>query len=116
MSNALHQLDLYEVLRTTYADHENYRKAALELLIWHDYWLKNKTFSELAILEKGENVYISWPQLEESFNNGQFDYASTSQRAVLALAIDLALDRYRFAIMGDAHRAAILEAFTKALS
>lgn len=108
-------LELHDALRKTYANRESNVKAAVDLLIWHDHWLHRLKFTVSGLVHDDEKVYIAWHELENAYNADEFQ-GSTSQLAVLKIAIDLALDRYRFGIMGDAHREAILEAFTTALS
>lgn len=95
-------------------------QAGVQLLLWHEHWLRRKDFLDAAVSsytnDDGQlNVTISWRKAREAFDRGDFDRASTSELAVLDLAIALGTDRFRFNIMGDAHASAVLNAVRTAL-
>jgi hypothetical protein len=76
--------------------------AAVELLIDHDVWLRRAEFRSACVhpdLRTGE-VWVSWSAAREAFEAGRFDRSSSTERAVLDLAIALGSDRYRLRAMG----------------
>jgi hypothetical protein len=76
--------------------------AAVELLIGHDVWLRRAEFRSTCVPSdrRTGDVWISWSAAVEAFEAGSFDRCSSSERAVLDLAIALAIDRYRLRGMG----------------
>lgn len=91
-------------------------RAALELLAWHDYWLHRDEFLDTATrIDPSGAVWISWSRAQAEFSHDKYHLASTSERAILELAIALGTDRYRFNLMGDTHAHAIVRAVTTAL-
>lgn len=119
MSPARPPIHLATALRAAYCQHDPHRRAAVELLIWHEHWLRRRDFLDAAVLvdddEYGGQVWISFSRAREAFEAGQFDRCSSSERAVLDLAIALGEDRYRLAYMGAAHSAAIARAMCAAV-
>lgn len=91
-------------------------RAATELLLWHDGWIRRGDFHRLAVRSNDDGeVWIAWRHARDAFDADQFGPASTSEMTVLEIAIDLATGRYRFSNLGNAHAAAVLQAFTTAL-
>ncbi len=88
-------------------------RAAVELLIWHEYWLRRASFTAAAIVNRGVHKAIDWTAARAFADSNP--RASTSELAILDLAITLAEDRFRFGIMGDAHSRAIVRAVAQAL-
>lgn len=101
-------------LRAGTRHQDDHRKAAVELLISHEYWLHRKDFSDSAVRtdDLGE-TWIKWNSARLFLDRGP--RASTSELAVLDFAVALGEDKYRFNHMGDAHAAAITRAVQAAL-
>ena len=89
-------------------------RAAVELLAWNESWLRRADFTDAALVNRGAHLAVDWTAARAYFDSGP-SRASTSQWAILDLAITLAEDRFRFRIMGRAHSRAILEAVARAL-
>lgn len=106
--------DLVAGLRRWTATHDAHVRAAVELLIWHEYWIRRRDFGQAALkYGAGGIVTIDW-RAARSFHDAGTT-ASTSQMAVLDLAIDLAGNRYKLTGMGHAHARAMATAFCSAL-
>jgi hypothetical protein len=103
-------------LRGWTRDHDPHVRAAVELLIWHEHWLRRPDFTRAAVGRGSDGtVYIDWAEAARFVGTAAATRASTSERAILDLAIALGTDIYRFAIMGTAHCAAIAQAVTSAV-
>lgn len=100
-----------------------HEQAAVELLIWHETWLRRPDFSGECITQRAPSLVaiINWEQAREFVDLGYRQRgkrpvpASTSERAVLDLAVALGEDRFRLANMGAARRRAIVQAVARAL-
>ena len=88
-------------------------RAAVDLLAWHGYWLRRADFRAAAIENRGVHLAIDWRNAREFCDSGPG--GSTSELAILDLAVTLAEDRFRFRIMGSAHSKAIVRAVALAL-
>jgi len=88
-------------------------RPAVDLLAWHGYWLRRADFRTAATEKRGVHLAIDWRDAREFVDSGT--RASTSEMAILDLAVTLAEDRFRFRIMGDAHSRAIVRAVAQAL-
>ncbi|MGH3189615.1 MAG: hypothetical protein ACRDPY_17900 [Streptosporangiaceae bacterium] len=88
-------------------------RAAVGLLAWHEYWLRRADFTAAAVVNRGVHLAIDWTAARE-FADGH-PRGSTSELAILDLAVTLAEDRFRFRIMGSAHSKAIVRAVAQAL-
>jgi hypothetical protein len=88
-------------------------RAAVDLLAWHGYWLRRADFAKAAIEKRGVHLAIDWTAARAYSDSGPG--GSTSEVAVLDLAVTLAEDRFRFRIMGAAHSKAIVRAVAQAL-
>lgn len=109
-------------LRAWTRDHDPHVRAAVELLIWHEHWLRRADFRLAATRVVGRGgrtgdaqryCLIDWDAAREYF--GQGPRGSTSEMAVLDLAIALGKDRFRLNIMGEAHSRAVATAFAAAV-
>lgn len=101
-------------LRAWTKDHDAHVRAAVELLIWHEAWLRRRDFCKAAIDYGGHGmIRIGWTEAREFAD--AHPGASTSEMAILALAVAIGEDRYRLRIMGGAHARAIVRAFAQAL-
>jgi hypothetical protein len=94
-------------------------KAGVELLIWHEGWLRRGSFVSECI-DYPENVArIRWERarkFSDRVTAGGLDAprASTSEAAILDLAVALGEDRFRLASLGRAHRVAVISSFSMA--
>jgi hypothetical protein len=85
-------------LRHWTRDHDLHVRAAVELLIDHGFWLRRQDFTRLAVHRDSGEAWINWRAAREFVNEGAV--ASTSEMAILDLAVALGEDRFRFNIMG----------------
>lgn len=95
--------------------HDAHVNAAVQLLINHNFWLGRTDFVDAAVRTAGSDTYISWTDARTGFDAGDFQPASSTELAVLDLAIALGEDRYRLSRMGDANATAIAAAVTEAV-
>lgn len=97
-------------LRAWTREHDAHVRAAVELLIWHEFWLRRRDFRDAAIdyYPRDRMRTIDWDKAREFVNAGA--RASTSEMAILDLAVALGENRYRLSIMGRAHSRAIANA------
>lgn len=77
---------------------------AVELLIEHDYWLRNGRFVRAAVVKASDGRYILWRKAREAFDAGEFDRSSTAEVAILDLAISLGEDRFKLTSLGNFNR------------
>lgn len=74
-------------------------------------------FLDAAVVRLTEGGHvIRWSAARDAFNEGEFNRSSSTELAVLDLAIALGMDVYRFSSMGRTNKAAILNAITTALA
>lgn len=108
---------LEDMFRRTYRDQDPHRRAAVELLIRHDRWLYVERFRSVAVRVDGADgsAWIDWAAVRSVLEAGEFNYKSSTERAILDLALTLASDRYRLSSMGDATAALVLGAVQMAL-
>ncbi len=102
MSGRIELPQLVAGLRAWTRQHDAPVRAAVELLIGHDMWLRQAEFRSACVHPDrctGE-VWISWIAAQVAFEVGEFDRCSSTERAVLDLAIALGTDRYRLRAMG----------------
>lgn len=103
-------------LRTWTKDHDPHVRAAVELLIWHGgggYWLRRADFITAAVKRGRGEAWIDWSAAREFVDAGA--KASTSEMAILDLAVALGENRFRLSIMGTAHSKAIADAVRQAV-
>ncbi|HEY3718415.1 MAG TPA: hypothetical protein VGL39_28155 [Jatrophihabitantaceae bacterium] len=101
-------LQIQRRLRTWARTSDSHVYAAVELLISHDAWLGRRDFLTVAVRSREPAIgWINWRAAREAFGAGRFDQSSTTERAVLDLAIALGEDRYRLSAMGP-HNAAVI--------
>ena len=102
-------------LRVWTKDHDPHVRAAVELLIWHGgggYWLRRADFTTACVRRDRREAWIDWAGAREFVSAGP--RASSSEMAILDLAVALGEDRYRLGIMGHAHSRSIASAVTAA--
>ena len=68
--------------------------------------------SSACVERDGREAYINWRKAREFVDSGAV--ASTSEMAVLDLAVALGEDRYKFSIMGSANSRMIAQAVARA--
>jgi hypothetical protein len=98
-------------LRAWTKDHDAHVRAAVELLIGNGGWLRRQDFRAACVrgtARKADVPWISWPLARAFYDSGPL--GSTSQMAILDLAVALGEDQYRIGIMGHAHRRSIATA------
>src|SRR6266567_1028711 len=103
-------------LRGWVREHDAHERAAVELLIWHDFWLRRADFTEACILQlaPGLVAIIDWDKARRFYDAAPL--ASSSERKILDLVIALGGREYPWlAGMGRAHARAIANAVTAAL-
>jgi hypothetical protein len=104
---------LIAALRAWTRHHDLHVRAAVELLIDHRFWLRRQDFVRLAVHQDGGEAWINWRGAREFVNDGP--RGSTSEVAILDLAVALGEDRYRFGIMGPNHSRMIARAVADAV-
>ncbi len=117
--------DLAAGLRGYYRGGTEHEQAAVELLIWHETWLRRPDFKGACITQRAAGLVarIDWYEAREFIDRGYAQRghsgrplpASTSERAVLDLAVALGEDQFRLAGLGHAHRRAAAQAFAAAV-
>lgn len=88
-------------------------RAAVDLLIWHESWLRRPDFTAAAVVNRGVHLAVDWAAARAFADT--HPGASTSELAILDLAVAIGEDRFRFRIMGDPHSKAIVRAVARAL-
>jgi hypothetical protein len=115
--------DLVAGLRGWARSQTVHEQAAVELLIWHESWLRRPDFTGACItqLAAGLVAIVNWYEAREFADRGYLQRgesrplpASGSQRAVLDLAVALGEDQYRLASLGRVHKRRVAEAFAAA--
>ena len=102
-------------LRRWTREHDAHVRAAVDLLIWHEHWLRRQDFRQAAIKRypRDRMHTVDWDAARAFVDRGA--RASTSEMAVLDLAVALGENRYRLSIMGSAHSRAIADAVAAAV-
>lgn len=103
-------------LRKWTATHDTHVRAAVDLLIWHEHWLRRASFLAACVHDDTAidgSMWVNWRQAREFYDSSP--RGSTSELAILDLAVALGEDRFRFGIMGSAHSKAIVRAVAQAL-
>lgn len=88
--------------------------AAVELLIWKAGWLLRADFTGSCITRNFADriAAVDWDKARDFHD--RHPTGSTSEMAILDLAITLGQDRFRFASMGHAHRRQVVNAIVTA--
>jgi hypothetical protein len=100
-------------LRRWTHNHDPHVRAAVELLIEHETWIRRADFRRAAIEGGTREAWINWQKAREFADAGP--RASTSEMAVLDLAVAIGENRYRFSVMGSACSPMIAQAVARAL-
>jgi hypothetical protein len=104
---------LVGALRRWTHNHDPHVRAAVELLIEHETWIRRADFQRACVEPDSHEAWINWRKAREFVDSGSV--ASTSEMAVLDLAVALGENRYRFSIMGPANSRMIAQAVARAL-
>jgi hypothetical protein len=104
---------LVQRLRRWTAHHDPHVRAGVDLLIEHETWIRRADSRRACIEVRAGEAYIDWRKAREFADAGS--RASTSEMAVLDLAVALGENRYRFSIMGAANSRMIATAVARAL-
>jgi hypothetical protein len=107
------QTTLTAALRAWTRHHDPHVRAAVELLIEHDFWLRRADFTRACVRRDHGEAWIDWRAARAFTDAGAV--ASTSEMAVLDLAVALGENRYRLSIMGAANSRAIAAAVARAV-
>jgi hypothetical protein len=108
---------LVEGLRAWAAEQDQHIRAAVELLIEHGVWLHRPEFCKLAVRTAAgrREAWISWSDARASFTEGAFLTASSTEVAILDLAIALGENRYRLSSLGAYHSRMVAAAVCRAV-
>ena len=106
------QAALIAGLRAWTRDHDPHVRAAVELLIEHDVWLRRADFTRACIRLPRPGGLVNWEAARAFADAGTV--ASTSEMAILDLAVALGENRYRLSIMGAANARSIATAVARA--
>ena len=101
------------LLRRWTHHHDPHVRAAIELLIEHETWIRRADFQRACIEKDAREAWINWRKAREFADAGPT--ASTSEMAVLDLAVAIGENRFKFSIMGPAHSRMIALAVARAL-
>jgi hypothetical protein len=107
---------MVRALRRWTATHDPHVRAAIELLIWHEHWIRRPDFQCACVHDDTAidgSAWVNWREAREFFDSGP--QGSASELAILDLAVALGENRYRLGIMGHAHSQAIVQAVASAL-
>jgi hypothetical protein len=104
---------LVRLLRRWTHNHDPHVRAAVELLIEHETWIHRADFQRACVEQNNREAWISWRKAREFVEAGST--ASSSEMAVLDLAVALGENRYKFSIMGPANSGMIAQAVARAL-
>ena len=113
MTGPAGQAALITGLRAWIRDHDPHVRAAVELLIEHDVWLRRADFTRACIVRTGREAYVNWVAARAFADAGTV--ASTSEMAILDLAVALGENRYRLPVMGAANARSIATAVARAV-
>lgn len=103
-------------LRDWIAGHDAHVQAAVWLLLAHGAWLRRGDFLREAVMRSADGAYwIAFRQARTAFDHGVFAQASTTELAVLDLAITLGTDRFAFRAMGPDNARAVATAVAHAV-
>lgn len=102
-------------LRAWTARHDPHVRAAVELLIDHDHWLRNGHFVRACVRTSRSDgtVWIDWRAARDTYERGLI--GSSTELAVLDYAIALGENRYRLAAMDRTNSRLLITATTRAL-
>ena len=100
-------------LRIWTRSHDLHVRAAVELLIEHECWLRRPDFVRACVHSGRREAWIDWTAARKFINEGAV--ASSSEMAVLDLATALGENRRGLSIMGAANSQLIATAVARAV-
>lgn len=118
--------ELLARLRRWAEPHDGHVRAAVGLLIEHGFWLRRRDFVSAAVrvgqyydeqgrvVDSGE-AYLDWSAARRAFDGDEVRRASSTERAVLDLAIALGEDRFLLSRMGTQNSRSIADAVAAAV-
>ncbi|MFI7467513.1 hypothetical protein [Nonomuraea sp. NPDC049646] len=97
--------------------HDAHVQAAVQLLVDHGHWLNDPTFVAVAIQHSTTGLlsYIDWDRVQQAIDDRAFP-ATTSELAILRLAVMLGRDDLNLCTLDQRHREQVLQAMTYALT
>jgi len=107
-------------LRSWAVNRDRHVRAAVELLIWHETWLRRPDFRDECITYRNTAI-IHWEAAREFIDRGFAQRgqrplpASSAERNILDLAVALGEDQFGLAGFGYAHQRAAAQAFAAAV-
>jgi hypothetical protein len=104
---------LVPALRRWTHNHDPHVREAVELLIEHETWIRRADFQRACVERNAGEAWINWRKAREFVDAGST--ASTSEMAILDLAVAIGENRYKFSIMGPANSRMIAQAVARAL-
>jgi hypothetical protein len=102
-----------QALRAWTRHHDPHVRAAVGLLIEHAFWLRRPDFTLACVHYDRRQPCIDWQAARAFADAGPG--ASTSELAILDLAVALGENRYRLSVMGAANSRAIAAAVARAV-
>lgn len=106
-------ISLAGALRVWTRHHDPHIRAAVGLLIEHAFWLRRSDFTLACVHYDRGQAWIDWQAARAFVDAGP--RASTSELAVLDLAVALGENRYWLSVMGAANSRAIAAAIACAV-
>ena len=99
-----------------------HEQAAVELLLWHETWLRRRDFKGACITQRAAGLVaiINWEEAREFIDRGCTQRgqpglpASSSQRRLLDFAVALGENMFGLSSMGGVHRWHMAAAFARA--
>ena len=108
------EFDMIAAGLRAWAEGDRINTAAVELLITHETWIRRADFAAACLDIHEDMTRIRWSDARE-FADSPHVPGSTTELAVLRLAVAIGSDEYRLASMGRANADAITRAFATAL-
>jgi hypothetical protein len=105
--------DLVAGLRLRAGQQDAHQRAAVELICWHEFWLRRPDFLEACVQAYGGVPAILWSRAREFTESGPA--CSTSQLNVLRVAAAIGSNEFGLTGFGHIHRYKVAEAFAGAL-
>jgi hypothetical protein len=99
-------------LRAWIKHQPDYERAAVELLIWHETWLRRPDFTAAAVFRRDSAMVIDWRRARKFSLDARG--ASTSQMAIMDIAAALAENTFHLSSLGRVHKRKVAEAFAAA--
>jgi hypothetical protein len=106
---------LIDQLRATARTHDLHVRAAVELLITQETYLRRTSFTTECLVATADGVYVRWSKARSLFDAGAFLPSGGTELALLDLAIAIGENRYRFSLFGPETARMALDALTDVL-